>query len=108
MSITVSNKVASFEQYWQAAKELKRCGFTLGASRSPANSRYLAPDDRKPRSVEQPPYPQYAMIEAAIQLNVITTEQAQALVENGKTLNEWIMERSVKIDEPEAGKQKRS
>jgi hypothetical protein len=107
VSITVSSKVASFEQYWLAAKVPKRRGFTLGASRSPVNSRYLAPDDRKPRFVEQPPYPQYAVIEAAIQLNLITTEQALALVENGKTLNEWIMEQSVKIDEPAAGKQKK-
>ena len=72
VSITVSNKVASFEQYWLAAKVPKRRGFTLGASRSPVNSRYLAPDDGKPRFVEQPPYPQYAVIEAAIQLNLTT------------------------------------
>jgi hypothetical protein len=32
------------------------------------------------------------MIEAAIQLDLITPEQAKALVEKGKTLGEWLME----------------
>ena len=32
------------------------------------------------------------MIEAAIQLDLITPEQAKALVEMGKTLGEWPME----------------
>jgi hypothetical protein len=45
--------------------------------------------------------------DAAIQLNLFTTEQAQALVENGKTLNEWIIAQSVEVDEPGAGQQKK-
>ena len=32
------------------------------------------------------------MIEAAIQLDLITPEQAKTLVEKGKTLGEWPME----------------
>jgi len=48
------------------------------------------------------------MIEAAIQLDLITPEQAEALVEKGKTLSEWIMERkSVELGEPREGKQKK-
>ena len=56
-----------------------------------------------------PPSPaEHAMIEAAIQLDLITPEQAEALVEKGKTLSEWIMERkSVELGEPREGKQKK-
>jgi hypothetical protein len=40
-----------------------------------------------------PPGPtEHAMIEAAIQLDLITPEQAEALVEKGKTLGEWLAE----------------
>jgi len=51
---------------------------------------------RKPGSVElansvAPPTPtEHAMIEAAIQMDLITPEQAEALVEKGKTLGEWL------------------
>ena len=46
------------------------------------------------------------MIEAAIQLDLITPEQAEVLVEKGKTLNAWIMEqKSVELSEPREGKQ---
>jgi hypothetical protein len=55
-----------------------------------------------------PPRPaEHAMIEAAIQLDLITPEQAEALVEKGKTLSEWIMEQSVELGEPKEGKQKK-
>ena len=56
-----------------------------------------------------PPSPaEHAMIEAAIQLDLITPEQAEALVEKGKTLSEWIMEqKSVELGEPREGKQKK-
>jgi hypothetical protein len=46
------------------------------------------------------------MIEAAIQLDLITPEQAEVLVEKGKTLSAWIMEqKSVELSEPREGKQ---
>ena len=76
----------------------------------------MVPNRRKPglSSVERatsaaPPRPaEHAMIEAAIQLDLITPEQAEALVEKGKTLSEWIMERkSVELGEPREGKQKK-
>jgi hypothetical protein len=55
-----------------------------------------------------PPRPaEHAMIEAAIQLDLITPEQAEALVEKGKTLSEWITEQSVETNEPGKGKQKK-
>ena len=46
------------------------------------------------------------MIEAAIQLDLITPEQAEVLVEKGNTLSAWIMEqKSVELSEPREGKQ---
>jgi hypothetical protein len=45
-----------------------------------------------PNSVAPPTATEHAMIEAAIQLDLITPEQAKALVEKGKTLGEWLME----------------
>jgi hypothetical protein len=53
---------------------------------------------RKPGSVEQansgasPSPAEHAMMEAAIQLDLITPEEAEALVEKGKTLGEWLVE----------------
>jgi hypothetical protein len=38
------------------------------------------------------PMVEHAMMEAAIQLDLITPEQAEALVEKGKTLGEWLVE----------------
>jgi hypothetical protein len=43
---------------------------------------------------------EHAMMEAAIQLDLITLEQAEALVEKGKTLGEWLVEQ----EKGEAGK----
>jgi hypothetical protein len=41
-----------------------------------------------------PPEPtERAMLEAAIQMDLITPEQAEALVEKGKTLGEWLWRR---------------
>jgi hypothetical protein len=73
------------------------------------------PNKRKPglSSVERatsaaPPRPaEHAMIEAAIQLDLITPEQAEALVEKGTTLSEWISEQSVEMNEPGKSKQKK-
>src|SRR5882757_978031 len=75
----------------------------------------MVPNRRKPglSSVERatsaaPPRPaEHAMIEAAIQLDLITPEQAEALVEKGKTLSEWITKQSVEMNEPGKGKQKK-
>jgi hypothetical protein len=62
----------------------------------------------EPATSAAPPRPaEHAMIEAAIQLDLITAEQAEALVEKGKTLSEWIMEQSVELGEPKEGKQKK-
>jgi hypothetical protein len=36
---------------------------------------------------------EHAMIEAAIQLDLITPEQAEALISKGKTLGEWLVEK---------------
>jgi hypothetical protein len=48
------------------------------------------------------------MIEAAIQLDLITPEQAEALVEKGKTLGEWLVEQEKgEAGEPREGKQKK-
>ncbi len=74
------------------------------------------PNKRKPgwSSVEQansaaPPSPaEHAMIEAAIQLDLITSEQAEALVEKGKTLGEWLVEqKKVEAGEAREAKQKK-
>jgi hypothetical protein len=69
---------------------------------------------RKPGSVEQansgasPSPAEHAMIEAAIQLDLITPEQAEALVEKGKTLGEWLVEQEKgEAGEPREGKQKK-
>src|SRR5260370_42099494 len=43
---------------------------------------------------------EHAMLEAAIQMDLITPEQAESLVENGKTLGEWLVEQ----EKGEAGK----
>jgi len=51
-----------------------------------------------------PPGPtEHAMMEAAIQLDLITPEQAEALVEKGKTLGEWLVEQ----EKGEAGNAKK-
>ena len=49
------------------------------------------------------------MVEAAIQLEVITPEEAKALVEKGQTLSEWMTEReSVQMGKPREGKKRKS
>jgi hypothetical protein len=46
---------------------------------------------------------EHAMFEAAIQMDLITPEQADALVEKGKTIGEWLVEQ----EKGEAGKAKK-
>jgi hypothetical protein len=64
------------------------------------------PNTRNAGWVEQarrgaPPGPtEHAMLEAAIQMDLITLEQAEALVEKGKTVGEWLVEQ----EKGEAGK----
>jgi hypothetical protein len=40
-------------------------------------------------------------------MDLTTLDQAEALVENGKTLRERTMAQSVELDEPRVGKQRR-
>jgi hypothetical protein len=55
-----------------------------------------------------PPGPtEHAMMEAAIQLDLITPEQAAALIERGKTLAEWLVEQDKSVAvEPRKAKQR--
>jgi hypothetical protein len=55
-----------------------------------------------------PPEPtERAMLEAAIQMDLITPEQAEALVEKGKTLGEWLVEQEKGVAvEPRKAKQR--
>jgi hypothetical protein len=47
------------------------------------------------------------MMEAAIQLDLITPEQAAALIERGKTLAEWLVEQDKSVAvEPRKAKQR--
>jgi hypothetical protein len=48
------------------------------------------------------------MIEAAIQLGLITPEGGAALVKNGKTLDEWVIgSESLEMGEPREGKKRK-
>lgn len=48
-----------------------------------------------------------AMMESAVQLNLITPEQAEVLIEKGKTLGEWMVEQDRgEMGEVRTGKQK--
>jgi hypothetical protein len=58
------------------------------------------PQIRTTNSGAPPGLTEHAMIEAAIQLDLITPEQAKALVKRGKTLGEWLVAR----EKGEAGK----
>jgi hypothetical protein len=50
---------------------------------------------------------EHAMMEAAIQLDLITPEQAAALIERGKTLAEWLVEQDKSVAvEPRKAKQR--
>jgi hypothetical protein len=49
------------------------------------------PQIRTTISSAPPSLTEHAMIEAAIQLDLITSEQAEALVKNGKTVGEWLV-----------------
>ena len=94
-----TSRVLSFEESWLASKARKRIELVL----APPSKRGSV---ELPSSVAPPTATEHAMIEAAIQLDLITPEQAEVLVEKGKTLNAWIMEqKSVELSEPREGKQ---
>jgi hypothetical protein len=97
-SFSDTSRVLSFERGLMASKARKRLGFALApysmvkrGSVEPANG------DAAPGPTE------HAMIEAAIQLDLITPKQAEALVEKGKTLGEWLLEQET----DEAGEPRR-
>jgi hypothetical protein len=75
-------------------RELPRIG-TIADSRKPGPP---LPAD----SGASPSPAEHAMLEAAIQLDLITPEQAAALVEKGATLGEWLVEH----EDGKAGKAK--
>ncbi|MGZ5904012.1 MAG: hypothetical protein ACXWKQ_01580 [Reyranella sp.] len=92
--------VLSFEEGLLASRTRKRLGLTL-APRSMINYGCNTIDGRhnaRPATVpagligRELPMIEHAMMEAAIQLDLITPEQAEALVEKGKTLGEWLVE----------------
>jgi hypothetical protein len=80
-----TSRVLSFEESWLASKARKRIELVLAPPSKPGSVEL-------PSSVAPPTATEHAMIEAAIQLDLITPEQAKALVEKGKTLGEWLME----------------
>ena len=52
MSITISRKISSFEEYWLASKARRRRGRTLRAPRPLVNSGHLALDDLHKHDLE--------------------------------------------------------
>lgn len=114
LSLSDTSSVLSFEEGWQASKARKRPELTLVArSKDGVIGRELPrigtiADSRKPGSPLQadsgasPSPAEHAMLEAAIQLDLITPEQAAALVEKGATLGEWLVEH----EDGKAGKAK--
>jgi hypothetical protein len=114
LSLSDTSSVLSFEEGLQASKARKRPKLALAAHSMDGVIGRALPrigtiaDRRKPG----PPLPadsgaspgpaEHAMLEAAIQLDLITPEHAAALVEKGKTLGEWLVEQ----EEGNAGKAK--
>lgn len=109
-----TSSVLSFEEGLQASKARKRPKLALAAHSMDGVIGRALPrigtiaDRRKPGSPlpadsGAPPSPaEHAMLEAAIQLDLITPEHAAALVEKGKTLGEWLVEQ----EDGKAGKPK--
>jgi hypothetical protein len=114
LSLSDTSSVLSFEEGWQASKARKRAKLTLVArSMDGVFGRELPrigtiADRRKPGSPlradsgASPSPAEHAMLEAAIQLDLITPEQAAALVDKNKTLGEWLVEQ----EDGKAGKAK--
>ena len=108
------SSVLSFEEGWQASKARKRPELKLAAhSMDGVIGRELPrigsiADRRNHSSPLQadsgasPSPAEHAMLEAAIQLDLITPEQAAALIDKNKTLGEWLVEQ----EDGKAGKAK--
>jgi hypothetical protein len=108
------SSVLSFEEGWQASKARKRPELKLAAhSMDGVIGRELPRigtiADRRNRgsplqadSGASPSPAEHAMLEAAIQLDLITPEQAAALIDKNKTLGEWLVEQ----EDGKAGKAK--
>jgi hypothetical protein len=120
LSLSDTSSVLLFEEGLQASKARKRLEFVLVArSMDGVIGRELprigtTADRRKPGSPLQadsgasPSLAEHAMLEAAIQLDVITPEQAAALIDKSKTLGEWLVEQEEgKVGKPEDGGQRK-
>lgn len=114
-----TSSVLTFEEGLQASKARKRPKLTLVArSMDGVIGRELPrigtiADRRKPGSPLQadsgasPSPAEHAMLEAAIQLDLITPEQAAALINKNKTLGEWLVEQEKGVAvEPRKAKQR--
>jgi hypothetical protein len=113
-SLSDTSRVLSFEEGLQASTARKRPELALAAHSMDGVIGRALPrigtiaDSRKPSSPlradsgASPSPAEHAMLEAAIQLDLITPEHAAALVEKGKTLGEWLVEQ----EEGKAGKAK--
>jgi hypothetical protein len=114
-----TNTVLSFEEGFLAAKARQRLRLAsplpagrktpmlrVGVIGRERSSIGIVPSNRIAGWVEQaersaPLGPtEHAMMEAAIQLDLITPEQAEALAKKGKTVGEWLVEQ----EKGEAGK----
>src|SRR5260370_22933392 len=103
LSLSDTSSVLTFEEGLQASKARKRPKLTLVArSMDGVFGRELPrigtiADRRKPGSPlradsgASPSPAEHAMLEAAIQLDLITPEQAAALIDKNKTLGEWLV-----------------
>jgi hypothetical protein len=112
------SRVLSFEEGLLASKARQRSG--LASPQLSGRKTLMILDGvigrelpRNTGGVEQakrgaPPGPtEHAMLEAAIQMDLITPEQAEALVEKGKTLGEWLVEQEAGVAiEPRKAKQR--
>ena len=89
-----TSRVLSFEEGLPAPKARKRLGLIRGRGLPGIGTIR----QERPRSLFRenngaPAGPaEHTMMEAAIQLNLITPGQAEALVEKGKTFEEWLVE----------------
>jgi hypothetical protein len=94
-----TSRVLSFERGLLARKRL---GLGLASySMVERGSVESANSSAPPESTE------HAMIEAAIQLDLMTAKQAEALDEKGKTLEEWLMEqKKYEVGKPRRVKQR--
>jgi len=92
-----TSSVLLFEEGLQASKARKRPELVLVARSMDGVIGRASPSPAE-----------HAMLEAAIQLDVITPEQAAALIDKSKTLGEWFVEQEEgKAGKPEDGGQRK-